>query len=396
MGEINFFPDDLEIKDLKIILRLDLNVPIQNKVITDDTRITLCLPFINRLIEKKAKVIIISHMGRPKGTNIPELSLIPIYKYLKNILKTNVYFFKGAFDNKTEEKFSHLKGGEVILIENIRFFKEETEDDQIFSKKLGSLGDIYINDAFSCSHRKQASVHNITKFVKKSYAGPLLKKEIKAINLVIKNKKEPVTCIIGGSKISTKINVITSLIKKINNLIIVGAMANNFFVYKNFKVGKSLIEENTKEIINDIYKKAELNNCKIIIPEDCMVGTDFDGSGKNKNLNEILDDEIILDIGSNTIKNIQKKINESNTVLWNGPAGYFENENFSRGTLSIAENISKNTIERSLISVLGGGDTLAAINKSNNKLFFSHLSTAGGAFLEYLEGKDLPGISVLK
>ena len=396
MGEINFFPDDLEIKDLKIILRLDLNVPIQNKVITDDTRITLCLPFINRLIEKKAKVIIISHMGRPKGTNIPELSLIPIYKYLKNILKTNVYFFKGAFDNKTEEKFSHLKGGEVILIENIRFFKEETEDDQIFSKKLGSLGDIYINDAFSCSHRKQASVHNITKFVKKSYAGPLLKKEIKAINLVIKNKKEPVTCIIGGSKISTKINVITSLIKKINNLIIVGAMANNFFVYKNFKVGKSLIEENTKEIINDIYKKAELNNCKILIPEDCMVGTDFDGGGKNKNLNEILDDEIILDIGSNTIKNIQKKINESNTVLWNGPAGYFENENFSRGTLSIAENISKNTIERSLISVLGGGDTLAAINKSKNKLFFSHLSTAGGAFLEYLEGKDLPGISVLK
>ena len=396
MGEINFFPEDLEIKDLKIILRLDLNVPIKNKVITDDTRITLCLPFINRLIEKKAKVIIISHLGRPKGINIPELSLIPIYKYLKDMLKTNVYFFKGAFDNETKEKFSHLKGGEVILIENIRFFKEETENDQSFSKKLGSLGDIYINDAFSCSHRKQASIHNITKFVKKSYAGPLLKKEITAINLVIKNKKEPVTCIIGGSKISTKISVITSLIKNINSLIIVGAMANNFFVYKNFKVGKSLIEEDTQKIIQDIYKKAELNNCEIIIPEDCMVGTDFDGSGKNKNLVDILDNEIILDIGNNTIKTIQKKISESNTVLWNGPAGYFENENFLRGTLSIAENISKNTIERSLISILGGGDTLAAINKSNNKLSFSHLSTAGGAFLEYLEGKDLPGISVLK
>ena len=396
MGEINFFPEDLEIKDLKIILRLDLNVPIKNKVITDDTRITLCLPFINRLIEKKAKVIIISHLGRPKGINIPELSLIPIYKYLKDVLKTNVYFFKGAFDNETKEKFSHLKGGEVILIENIRFFKEETEDDKSFSKKLGSLGDIYINDAFSCSHRKQASIHNITKFVKKSYAGPLLKKEITAINLVIKNKKEPVTCIIGGSKISTKISVITSLIKNINSLIIVGAMANNFFVYKNFKVGKSLIEEDTQKIIQDIYKKAELNNCEIIIPEDCMVGTDFDGSGKNKSLVDILDNEIILDIGNNTIKTIQKKISESNTVLWNGPAGYFENENFSRGTLSIAENISKNTIERSLISILGGGDTLAAINKSNNKLSFSHLSTAGGAFLEYLEGKDLPGISVLK
>ena len=396
MGEINFFPDDLEIKDLKVILRLDLNVPIKNKIIIDDTRITLCLPFINRLIEKKAKIIIISHLGRPKGINIPELSLMPIYKYLKDTLKTNVYFFRGAFDDKTNEKFSHLKGGEVILIENIRFFKEEIENDEDFSKKLGSLGDIYINDAFSCSHRRQASVHNITKFVKKSYAGPLLKKEITAINLVIKNKKEPVTCIIGGSKISTKINVITSLIKNINSLIIVGAMANNFFVYKNFKVGKSLIEEDTQKIIQDIYKKAELNNCEIIIPEDCMVGTDFDGSGKNKNLVDILDNEIILDIGNNTIKTIQKKIGESNTVLWNGPAGYFENENFSRGTLSIAENISKNTIERSLISILGGGDTLAAINKSNNKLSFSHLSTAGGAFLEYLEGKDLPGISVLK
>ena len=396
MGKINFFPEDLEIKDLKVILRLDLNVPIKNKIITDNSRITLCLPFIKKLVEKKAKIIIISHLGRPKGINIPELSLIPVYKFLKDVIKTNVYFFRGAFNNQTNEKFSHLKGGEIILIENIRFFKEEAEDDEDFSKKLGSLGDIYINDAFSCSHRKQASVHNITKFVKKSYAGPLFKKEITAIDLVIKNKKEPVTCIIGGSKISTKINVITSLIKKINNLIIVGAMANNFFLYKNLKIGKSLIEENTNKIIKDIYKKAELNHCEILIPEDCIVGTDINGSGKNKNLNEILDNEIILDIGKNTIKNIQKKIDESNTVLWNGPAGYFENENFSRGTVSIAENISRNTNEKSLISVLGGGDTLAAVNKINNKLSFSHLSTAGGAFLEYLEGKDLPGISVLK
>ena len=396
MGEINFFPEDLEIKDLKVILRLDLNVPIKNKIITDDTRITLCLPFINKLIEKKAKIIIISHLGRPKGINIPELSLIPVYKFLKDMLKTNVYFFQGTFNDETNEKFSHLKGGEVILIENIRFFKGETEDDEGFAKKLGSLGDIYINDAFSCSHRRQASVHNITKFVKKSYAGPLLKKEITAINLIIKNKKEPVTCIIGGSKISTKINVITNLITKVNNLVIVGAMANNFFLYKNLKIGKSLIEENTNKVIEDIYKKAELNNCEILIPIDCMVGTDFDGSGKNKNLTEILDNEIILDIGENTIKNIQKTINESNTVLWNGPAGYFENENFLRGTVSIAENISKNTIEKSLISILGGGDTLAALNKIKNKLSFSHLSTAGGAFLEYLEGKDLPGISVLK
>tara|TARA_B100000963_G_scaffold294163_1_gene264725 strand:- start:4114 stop:5304 length:1191 start_codon:yes stop_codon:yes gene_type:complete len=396
MGEINFFPKNLEIKNQKVILRLDLNVPIKDKIIKDDTRINLCLPFINELIKKGAKIIIISHLGRPNGRNIPELSLLPIYKYLKDKLKTNVYFFRGSFNDETNEKFSYLKSGEVILVENIRFFKEEIEDDENFSKKLSALGDIYINDAFSCSHRKQASVHKITKFIKKSYAGPLIKKELTAINLVIKNKKEPVTCIIGGSKISTKINVITSLLKKVNNLIIVGAMANNFFIYKNFKVGKSLIEENTKKIIETIYEKAKENNCEILIPEDCKVGTSFEGDGKNKNLNEIKDNEIILDIGENTIKNIKKKIDQSNTVLWNGPAGYFENDEFSKGTLSIAENISKNTIEKSLVSVLGGGDTLAAIKKSNSELSFSHLSTAGGAFLEYLEGKDLPGISVLK
>ena len=257
MDKINFFPDNLEVQNQKVILRLDLNVPLKDKIIQDDTRIALCLPFIKRLVKKKAKIIIISHLGRPKGIKVPELSLIPIYKYLKKTLQTNVYFFMGNLDKEVQDKFSHLKKGEIILIENIRYFKEESDNDENFSKKLGSLGDIYINDAFSCSHRKQASIHNITKFVKKSFAGPLLKKEINAIDLVIQNKKGPVTCIIGGSKISTKINVIISLIEKVNNLIIVGAMANNFFAYKNFKVGKSLIEENTEEIIKKIYEKAK-------------------------------------------------------------------------------------------------------------------------------------------
>ncbi len=396
MDKINFFPDNLNIKNKEVILRLDLNVPLRDKIIQDDTRIAMCLPFIKSLVKKKAKIIIISHLGRPKGVKVPELSLIPIYKYLKKSLQSNVYFFMGNLDKEIQQKFSHLKEGEVILIENIRYYKEEENNEESFSKQLGSLGDIYINNAFSCSHRKQASMHGITKFVKKSFAGPLLKKEIDAINLVIQNKKEPVTCIIGGSKISTKINVITSLIEKVNNLIIVGAMANNFFVYKNLKVGKSLIEDNTKEIIKKIYDKAKENKCEILIPEDCMVGSSFTSSGINKNLNNIEDNDIILDIGPKTIKSIKHKIDQSNTVLWNGPAGYFENENFMNGTVAIAEIISKYTVEKSLISILGGGDTLAAINKSKNKLSFTHLSTAGGAFLEFLEGKDLPGLSVLK
>ena len=396
MDKLNFFPNNLEIQNQKIILRLDLNVPIKDKIILDDTRIVLCLPFIKKLIDKKAKVIIISHLGRPRGIKDPNLSLMPIYKYLKKTLQTNVYFFVGNIDNEINNKFSHLKGGEVILIENIRYFIEETNNDEKFSKKLASLGDIYINDAFSCSHRKQSSIHKITEFIDKSFAGPLLKKEIDAINLVIKNKKEPVTCIIGGSKISTKIDVILNLIKEVNNLVIVGAMANNFFLYKNFNVGKSLVEANTKKVIEKIYEKAKKNNCEITIPEDCVVSTTFEGEGENKNLNQIENSEIILDIGVNTVKKIKCIIDSSNTILWNGPAGYFENKNFLKGTMSIAENISKNTIEKSLISVLGGGDTLAAINKSKNKLSFSHLSTAGGAFLEYLEGKDLPGLSVLK
>ena len=396
MDEIKFFPESLDVQNKKVILRLDLNVPIKDKIIKDETRLKVCLPFIKRLIQKKAKIIILSHLGRPEGIKDPALSLTPIFKYLKKKLETNIYFYSGNFEHGVQNKFSHLKEGEVILVENMRYFKEETIDDEIFSKKLASLGDIYINDAFSCSHRKQSSIHKITKFIDKKFAGPLVKKEIDAINLVIKHKKKPVTCIIGGSKVSTKINVITSLIEKINNLIIVGAMANNFFVYKNLRIGKSLIEKNTKEIIEKIYNKAKKNNCKIIIPEDCVVGLSFDGEGKNKNFNEIKENEIILDIGFNTVKKIKQIIDQSNTILWNGPAGYFENKNFLSGTISIAETISKKTQKKTLISVLGGGDTLAAINKSKNKLYFSHLSTAGGAFLAYLEGKDLPGLSVLK
>ena len=396
MSKIKYYSDTLDIQSKTIILRLDLNVPLKDKKIQDFTRITLALPFIKDLIKKKAKIIIISHLGRPKGSKVSELSLIPVYKFLKEQLKSNLFFFMGNIDEEIKSKCSYLKEGEIILLENIRFSKGESENDDVLAKKLASLGDIYINDAFSCSHREQASIHKITKYIQESYAGPLLKKEVEAINLVIKNKKEPVTCIIGGSKISTKINVISNLIKNVNNIVIVGAMANNFLAFKGFKIGKSLLEENSNKIINEIYAKAQQNNCNIIIPEDCNVSTSFEGAGTSKTKDDINNNEIILDIGPKTIKNIENIIDQSNTVLWNGPAGYFENQNFIAGTLAIANKISKNTSNKSLVSILGGGDTIAAINKSNEKFTFTHLSTAGGAFLEFLEGKDLPGLNVLK
>ncbi|MDC3233203.1 phosphoglycerate kinase [Pelagibacteraceae bacterium] len=396
MSKIKYYSDTLDIQSKTIILRLDLNVPLKDKKIQDFTRITLALPFIKDLIKKKAKIIIISHLGRPKGSKVSELSLIPVYKFLKEQLKSNLFFFMGNIDEEIKSKCSYLKEGEIILLENIRFSKGESENDDMLAKKLASLGDIYINDAFSCSHREQASIHKITKYIQESYAGPLLKKEVEAINLVIKNKKEPVTCIIGGSKISTKINVISNLIKNVNNIVIVGAMANNFLAFKGFKIGKSLLEENSNKIINEIYAKAQQNNCNIIIPEDCNVSTSFEGAGTAKTKDGINNNEIILDIGPKTIKNIENIIDQSNTVLWNGPAGYFENQNFIAGTLAIANKISKNTSNKSLVSILGGGDTIAAINKSNEKFTFTHLSTAGGAFLEFLEGKDLPGLNVLK
>ncbi len=396
MSEIKYFPENQDIQNKTVILRLDLNVPLNKKEILDKSRILKSFPFLRDLIKKKAKIIIISHLGRPKGSKNAELSLAPIYKFLKEQMKTNVYFFMGEIDEETKSKFAYLKEGEIILLENIRFYSGENTNDDNFAKKLASLGDIYINDAFSCSHREQASIHKITKYIKKSYAGPLLKKEVSSINTIIQNKKKPVTCIIGGSKISTKINVISNLIKNVNNIIVVGAMANNFLTFKGFKIGKSLIEENSKKIVEKIYSNAKDHNCNIFIPEDCAVSTNFENGRMLKEPGNIDDNEIILDIGPKTINNIERIVDDSNTVLWNGPAGYFENKNFSLGTIAIAKKISVNTEKKSLISIIGGGDTISAINKSNDKFSFTHLSTAGGAFLEYLEGKDLPGLDVLK
>ena len=393
---IKYFPQNLDVENKKVIVRVDLNVPLKDKKIQDSTRIEQALPFLQDLIKRKARIILISHLGRPKGVRDSTLSLLPVYRYLKEKLSTNIYFYTGEINNEIKTKSSYLKEGEVLLIENIRFFKEETENDEKFSKKLGELGEIYVNDAFSCSHRKQSSIHNITKFVKNIYAGPLLEKEIIAIDSVVKNRKDPVTCIIGGSKVSTKIGVMSNLMKNVHNIIIVGAMANNFLAYKKYEIGKSLREESSENIVKKILREAEEYKCKIIIPEDCLVSKNFESDGVLKDLKSLEKDDIILDIGSKTVKIIEKIIDNSNTVMWNGPAGYFENKNFAIGTNAIAQRVSDNTRNKSLTSVLGGGDTVSAINNSGLELSFTHLSTAGGAFLEYLEGKDLPGLSVLK
>ncbi|MFL2887554.1 MAG: phosphoglycerate kinase [Pelagibacterales bacterium MED-G40] len=395
MSDLKIFSNKLSVDNKRIIVRLDLNVPIKNSKIEDDTRIKVIEPFLNKLVKDNAKVILLSHLGRPKGKIVAELSMKPIFHYLKDKLINKIFFYQGKIDQKAIETSNNLKGGEVLLFENIRFFKEEEEDEENFAKNLAKLGDIFVNEAFSCSHRKQASIHKITKFIN-SYGGPLLNKEISSIDLLIKNKKKPISCIIGGSKISTKINVLINLIKSSDNLIVVGAMANNFIKYQNKNVGKSIVEAGVENIIEKINSLAIKSNCKLIIPIDCNASDNINGSSTYKSLDELNNEDIILDIGKNTINLISKTIDDSNTVFWNGPAGYYENKSFSKGTIAIAKKISENTKRKSLISIVGGGDTIAAIKNTGLENSFTHLSTAGGAFLECLEGRELPGIKVLR
>ena len=348
MSDLKIFSKNVPVNGKRVIVRLDLNVPINNSKIEDDTRIKVIEPFINKLIESKAKVVLLSHLGRPKGKVVSELSLKPIFNYLEKKLNGKVYFYDKKIDSIAIDASNKLKPGEVLLFENIRFFKEEDDDEEKFAKSLSDLGNIYINEAFSCSHRKQASINKITKFID-SYGGPLLEKEIESINLIIKNRKKPVTCIIGGSKVSTKINVLLSLLKKIDNLVIVGAMANNFLKFKGINVGASLIEKESENTVKNINTLAEKNKCTIIIPIDCNTSPNVNGDPTYKSLKDISSEDMILDIGKNTIDIINKTIDASSTVFWNGPAGYYENKNFTTGSLCIAKKIAENTKSKSLI-----------------------------------------------
>ena len=395
MSDLKIFSNDISVNGKRIIVRLDLNVPVSNSKIDDDTKIKVIEPFINKLTENKAKIVLLSHLGRPKGKRISKFSLKPIFNYLEKKLSGKIYFYEDKIDEKAIKASKKLKPGEILLFENIRFFQEEESDDENFAKNLSKLGDFFINEAFSCSHRKQASIHKITKFID-SYGGPLLEKEIQSINLIIKNKKKPVTCIIGGSKISSKINVLSNLLKNVDNVIIVGAMANNFLKFQNKNIGNSLFEKDMESPVKNITALAKANKCNVIIPTDCNTSTTTDGKSTKKSLENINSEDIILDIGKNTINLINKTIDNSNTVFWNGPAGYYENKEFAKGTFAIAKKIAENTKSKSLLSIVGGGDTISAIKGSGLENKFTHLSTAGGALLEYLEGKELPGIKVLR
>ena len=375
------------------LLRLDLNVPLKNKDILDETRIDKIIPVINFLLNRKTKILVISHVGRPKGKKNHDLSLKPICLNIEKKIKKKIKLITSNLYEITKDKL-FMQEEEVIFLENIRFYQEEEINDSNFAKQIASLGDFYVNDAFSCSHRDHASVSKITKFLP-SYAGLQLQSEINALKKITSDIESPITCIIGGSKISTKIGLIKNLTNKLDNLVFVGGMANNILNFKGFKIGKSIKEDHCNNIIDDIFMNAEKNRCKIYYPEDVRVGKNFDSHSEIKSLKDISKEDIILDIGPKTVEKIKKIIENSRTVFWNGPAGYFENENFENGSLQICKIIENNTKNNSLYSVVGGGDTIAVINKIGSLNNFNFVSTAGGAFLEYLEGKELPGIKAL-
>ena len=380
------------LKEKKVLLRLDLNVPLLNGKITDTNRIDKILPTLKLLLSRKAKIIIISHIGRPKGKVINDLSLEPICLFISKKINKNVKLIrKNIFNLKKDEIFENMSD-EIVMLENIRFYPEEEANDANFSAKLASLAEIFVNDAFSCSHRNHASISKITNYIP-SYCGIQINNEVNALKKITLEIKQPITCIIGGSKISTKIKVIKNLIPKFNNIIIVGAMANNIFKYKGLKIGKSLYEKNLDDTIKEILSYAEANNCKIHIPIDIRVGKKMNDAFTEKEFPNIDDDDIILDIGSKSLDEIRKIIDNSSTILWNGPLGYFENSNFCFGSLEVANYIASKGDK--IFSVVGGGDTVAVINALNIRDKFNFVSTAGGAFLEYLEGKDLPGIKAL-
>ncbi|MFZ1571843.1 MAG: phosphoglycerate kinase [Candidatus Kapaibacterium sp.] len=389
--------DQFNFSDKRVLIRVDFNVPLdQGLRITDTKRISESLKTINFILEAGGKVILMSHLGRPKGKVILEYSLKPIYEYLKDVLNTNVLFIDNCIGNKVVTIIDSMKKGDVLLLENLRFHKEEEENNIDFSKKLASLCDIYINDAFGTSHRAHSSTEGITHFVKEKGIGFLLQKELKYLGDTIKNPARPFIAILGGSKVSGKIDVILSLLKKCDSIIIGGGMIFTFFKAIGKNVGNSLIEIDKIDLAKEIIIKAKESNVNLYFPVDVIISDKFSNESliQTVNVDNIPDGWMGLDIGEKSIKLFSDIILTAKTIIWNGPMGVFEMSNFEQGTKKISEALVESTNNGSL-KIVGGGDSAAAITKFGFEHSVSHVSTGGGASLEFLEGKLLPGVLAL-
>ena len=390
--------NNFQIKNQDVLVRVDLNVPVKDGVVLDKTRIYSIQSSINQLRLNNNKIFLLSHFGRPNGKFNKKYSLRFLCEILANILQIKeVYFINSLVSAEIETKKNLMNGGDICLIENIRFYKEEERNDLNFAKVIAKYFDVYVNDAFSVSHRKHVSVLGITNYLP-SVAGNHLIKEIENLNKLLINKIKPKTAIIGGSKVSTKLLLLHNLIESFNTLIIGGAMANTFLLAQGYDVGKSLVE---KYLINDaidILNKSKKFNTKIILPIDLVCSYDINDS-KNINIvdiNNIKSDQMVLDIGSNTIKLIEQFLQSSKIILWNGPLGAFEHKPFDEGTNKVLDIIKSITSSYNIKTIAGGGDTIAAIKKLNAEKNFTYISTGGGAFLEWLEGKESPGVRALR
>ena len=387
--------DDINVSGLRVLCRCDFNVPLDNGVITDDTRIVSSLPTIKKLIADGGKVILCSHLGKPKGSVVPELSLAPVAKRLSELLGTEVKFADD--DNVVGENakriVSELKDGEVCLLQNVRFRPEETKNDDTFSKELASLCDVFVNDAFGTAHRAHCSTAGVCQFVKHSAIGYLMEQELNYLGSVVNNPKRPLVSILGGAKVSSKISVISNLLEKVDKLIIGGGMMFTFIKAMGGNVGKSIVEEEYIDYAKDMIYKAGALGVQLFFPVDVVVTKEFSNDAEYRvvKATEIADDEMGMDIGPKTRELFANALEGAGTVIWNGPMGVFEFSNFAKGTIAVAKALA----ETDATTIIGGGDSAAAVIQLGFADKMSHISTGGGASLEYLEGKVLPGIDVI-
>ena len=389
---------DRSFKGEKVIVRVDFNVPLDKDFnITDDSRIIAALPTINKLSSDGAKVILMSHLGRPKGVE-NKFSLKHIVPHLSDVLKVSVSFSENCIGEKTEDLTKNMLDGDVLLLENLRFHPEEKKGDVVFSEQLAKLADVYVNDAFGTAHRSHASTSIIASFFPiEKYFGLLLKNEIDSLEKSLKNPEKPFTAIIGGAKISGKIDVISSLLPKVDNLIIGGGMAYTFAKASGGKIGNSLVENDKLDLAKEIISKAKLIGVNLILPVDSVNSDEFSNNANTNtsDISDVPDGFMGLDIGEKSIKLFSEAIENSKTIIWNGPMGVFEMSNFESGTKLVGESICKAT-KNGAFSLIGGGDSVAAIKKFNMQSDVSYISTGGGAMLEYLEGKELPGVKAIQ